>query len=180
MLTIATFAATITFTIVFTPGQSGQTTPGLTLLAFANSLFCGAIIGCVVITIGIELHTFQRSRMGQLKEAKERAEKKMNPETVTGWYEWVWLRTAINSYNLLNKFQGSMSWVVQISAGIVGSMLYVAFYLMLYSTCLFLQYNGPFILGSVLYIFFGVVALVSWIWSLVLERMCYGYAVELG
>src|ERR1700761_4719771 len=40
LLTISTFAATVTFSVILTPRDSGTATPGLVQLAYANSLFC--------------------------------------------------------------------------------------------------------------------------------------------
>lgn len=54
MLQVATFAAAITFNIVLTPRDS-QDTLGLVYLGYANSLFCGGIIGCVFIIITTEI-----------------------------------------------------------------------------------------------------------------------------
>jgi hypothetical protein len=42
-------------------------------------------------------------------------------------------------------------------------MLFAAFYLMLYATLLYLNFNGPFILGSVFYLGFGLITLILWL-----------------
>jgi hypothetical protein len=71
MLQVATFAAAITFNIVLTP-RDGQDTPGLVYLGYANSLFCGGIIGCVFIIITTEIchGALNRERQLQAEESK--------------------------------------------------------------------------------------------------------------
>jgi len=159
MLTIATFAATITFTITLAPRQGGETATGLNLLAFANSLFCGAIIGCILIIIGIELSVWSRT-----EQARVKAMNQMRNSGQRSWLGCAWMRS-------FDTFEDSMLWIVQITAGFVGTMFYVAFFLLLYATRLFLQYDGPFILGSIFYLLFGLIALISWIWSFLLEYL---------
>lgn len=51
------------------------------------------------------------------------------------------------------------------TAGVVGAMLFVAFYLMLYAALLYLNFDGPFILGSVFYLSFGLITLILWLWA---------------
>ena len=181
MLTIATFAATITFTIILTPRDNGQTTPGLIYLAYANSLFCGGIIGCVLITIAIELcHDSEilKDRRKELEENKREIHKLieiLNPEEGAFWYNifssqslrQLWLNVMYSDTpDWLNISTDVLSTFITIISGFVGVTLLVAFYLMIYATLLYLRYNGPFILGSVIYLGFGVVALLLWIRNL--------------
>jgi len=105
MLAIATFAGTITLTIVLTPGN-GNHTPGLTLLAYSSSMFIGSIMGCVFMIASIKL-------------------------------------------NVPFRF-------VLMEATIVGLILFSAFYLLLLASSLFSNHRGPFILGSVIYLGFGI------------------------
>ena len=49
MLGIATFAASITYTATLTPRD--QPTPAIAELAYANFLFFGVIMGCVLIIV---------------------------------------------------------------------------------------------------------------------------------
>jgi len=181
MLTIATFAATITFTIILTPRDNGQTTPGLIYLAYANSLFCGGIIGCVLITIAIELcHDSEilNDRRKALEENKgeiHRLIKILNPEEGPFWTN-IFSSQSLTQLLLnvlysdipdwLNISPDVLSKFIAVISGFVGVTLLIAFYLMLYATLLYLRYNGPFILGSVIYLGFGVVALLLWIRNL--------------
>jgi len=105
MLVTATFAGTITLTVVLTPGN-GTHTPGLTILAYSSSIFIGGIMGCICMISSIELN---------------------------------------------KDFD-----FVRMEATILGLMLFTAFYLLLLASTLFLNHRGPFILGSILYIGFGV------------------------
>jgi hypothetical protein len=56
MLQVATFAGAITFTVVLAPRDGDHETRGLAEIAYANSLFIGGIMGCVLIIISIELY----------------------------------------------------------------------------------------------------------------------------
>jgi len=115
MLAAATFAGTVTLTVVLTPG-SGTHVPGLTVLAYASSIFIGSIMGCVFMIASIKLNV---------------------------------------------PFP-----VVRMEATVVGLILFSAFYLLLLASSLFLNYRGPFILGSVIYLGFavllGILSLVDW------------------
>jgi len=55
MLTVPTFAAAITFNIILKPNINGEPAPGLLYLLYANALFCGTIMGCILINVTIEL-----------------------------------------------------------------------------------------------------------------------------
>lgn len=113
MLATATFAGTITLTVVLTPGN-GPNVPGLAALAYSSSIFIGCIMGCIFMIISIELNV---------------------------------------PLNLM-----------RIEATVVGLMLFSAFFLLLLASSLFLDYRGPFILGSVLYLGFAVlIGLFSWL-----------------
>ena len=55
ILTIATFAAGVTFNILLKPADAGGPPPAVIYLSYANSLFCAAITGCALIMLSIEL-----------------------------------------------------------------------------------------------------------------------------
>jgi hypothetical protein len=181
MLTIATFAATITFTIILIPRDNGQTTPGLIYLAYANSLFCGGIIGCVLITIAIELCHDSEILDGRREELKKKRKEMLdligtlNPGEGAFWtnifssqgLRQVWFKAMYSDIpDWLNISTNVLSKFIAVISGFVGVTLLAAFYIMIYATRLFLRYNGPFILGSVIYLGFGVVALLLWIRNL--------------
>ena len=105
MLATATFAGTITLTVLLTPGNSTHV-PGLTVIAYSSSIFIGSIMGCICMISSIELHMSFR--------------------------------------------------FVRMIATILGLMLFSAFYLLLLASSHLLNYQGPFILGSILYLGFGV------------------------
>jgi len=116
MLATATFAGTITLTVILTPGN-GTDVPGITVLAYSSSIFIGTIMGCICMISSIEL-------------------------------------------NMSFAF-------VRAEATILGLLLFSAFYLLLLSSSLFLNYRGPFILGSIIYLGFGLLlgmlSLLDWI-----------------
>jgi hypothetical protein len=109
MLAAATFAGSITFTVLLAPRDGAGPIPGINELAYASSLFLGSMMGCILIIASIEL------------------EKPIN--------------------------------LIQVEAVVVGITLFVAFYLMLLASSLFLQYRGPFIVGSILYLSPGLLTL---------------------
>jgi len=188
MLTIATFAATITFTIILTPRDNGQTTPGLIYLAYANSLFCGGIIGCVLITIAIELCHDSQILDKRREEIKNKRREillligALNSREGAYWtntfssrgLRHVWFKAMYSDIPVwLNIPTNVLSNFITVISGFVGVILLVAFYLMIYATLLYLRFNGPFILGSVIYLGFGVAALLLWI-----QNLCYKYLVD--
>jgi Ca2+/Na+ antiporter len=127
---MSTFAATITYTTILSPRS--VSTRGISELAYANSLFFGVMMGCVLIIASIETNDFlNKTTHGENK--------------------------------------GLPRWVILTEFGLVSTTLFVAFYLMLHASMLFLQYNGPFILGSCLYLICGVLVFVLWIYSLLLS-----------
>ena len=111
MLVAATFAGTISLSVILAPGSGDSSTPGISVLAYASALFIGSIMGCILIIVSLEV-----------------------PE--------------------LNV------WVTRITAGIVGVTLFAAFELLLLASSLFLHYRGPFIVGSILFVGFGVSVIV--------------------
>jgi len=192
LLQVSTFAATITFTIILTPRDNGQTTPGLVQLAYANALFCGAIVGSVFVIIGIEianaqqgvmreLGTFRWEKVKQEAEAEQEVKVEVKAELrVSGGsvgmaaakqgqkkriMDLVPVVAVITAFLLRNLLS-----IVHVVASLVGLSLYAAFYIMIYATRLFLQYNGPFILGTVIYVVLGILAIAIWIGSLFLEQ----------
>jgi hypothetical protein len=116
MLVTATFAGTITLSVVLAPGN-GTHVPGVTILAYSSSIFIGTIMGCIFLISSIELNV---------------------------------------SFAL-----------IRMEATIVGLLLFSAFYLLLLASSLFLNYRGPFILGSILYLGYGVLiglfSLLDWL-----------------
>jgi hypothetical protein len=168
LLQVSTFAATITFTIILRPRDDGQATPGLVQLAYANALFCGAIIGSVFVIIGIEVANAQAAmRELALNTWEERHASptigtsemmsKVARENEEGASRLMGYRASLNFQILL--------WAVKVVAGFVGLSLYAAFYVMIYATHLFLQYDGPFIFGTVIYAVLGFLAISIWITS---------------
>jgi uncharacterized membrane protein len=160
MLAIATFAAAITFNIILTPRDNGQAIPGLDLLAYANSLFCGSIVGCILITVAIELSNHS-------KDFNETRVKNRQGKKNTIFY--------IGRFFL--QIPG-LSWFITIVVGVVGVMLQVAFYLMIYATRLYLKYDNPFILGTAIYFGFGAIAIILWIGNLWGNALLAGEAAE--
>jgi hypothetical protein len=55
LLLASTFAGTVTLSIILTPGNNNTTIPGIVELAYAGSLFLGGIMGCILITMSLEL-----------------------------------------------------------------------------------------------------------------------------
>jgi hypothetical protein len=138
MLTIATFAAGITFNILLKPGDGGQPTPALVYLSYANSLFCAVLVGCALINISIELCRNSVDKLGRLgwKEVKEHKIRR------------IWAHDTLAEL------------ILSVETGVVGTILFIGIFFLLYSTSLFLQVQGPLILGLVLYGLFGVLVLL--------------------
>jgi len=177
MLTVATFAATITFTIILTPRDNDQATPALLLLAYANSLFCGSIVGCILITIAIELCRDSKElekKRKKLNKAREDVLKVCPKESENILLYWSIKIMFLDIPSWLRVSTPALSVFIIFISGFVGIMLLVAFYLMIYATVLYLKYNGPFILGSAIYLSFGFIALVLWVrnlWNIWLVNM---------
>ncbi|CAH0017228.1 unnamed protein product [Clonostachys rhizophaga] len=55
MLATATFAGTITLTVILTPGNSPDI-PGLGVLTYASSIFIGCIMACICLITSIEVN----------------------------------------------------------------------------------------------------------------------------
>lgn len=180
-LQVSTFAATITFTIILTPRNDGQTMPGLEELAYANALFCCAIIGSVFVIIGVDIanaHPTVAKNLAlntilaekEVKRAREAA-KELKEIAIFSI-----LQQGANPPSVLWNFR-ILLWFVHVVAGFVGLSIYAAFFIMIYATRLFLQYDGPFILGTVIYAVLGFCAISIWIFSLSLEQAEF---LELG
>jgi hypothetical protein len=166
LLQVSTFAATITFTIILTPRDNGQTTPGLVQLAYANALFCGAIIGSIFVIIGIEIANAQPA----ITKSTLNTKSTMNRS-------WV-MKLAQAMALLVVEDMKTLLGLVHIVAGFVGLSLFAAFYIMIYATRQFLQYDGPFILGTVIYAVLGFLAISIWVFSSFLEQEEYQYLVK--
>ncbi|KAE9367914.1 hypothetical protein N431DRAFT_471300 [Stipitochalara longipes BDJ] len=67
MLTVSTFASAITFNIILKPSDGDSPFLALLYLSYANSLFCGAIMGCVLIKVSIELCKSSVDYVGEWK-----------------------------------------------------------------------------------------------------------------
>jgi hypothetical protein len=175
MLQIATFAGAITFTVVLAPRDGDHGTRGIAEIAYANSLFIGGIMGCVLIRVSIELYDASIERneasterdddytgredicekqKGIIIEKPEASDERKAPRQPPKRPIPKWLRIS------------SHEWLIPAEVGVVGMTLFVAFYLMLHASGLFLQYNGPFIVGSILYLGFGIPAFILWVGSL--------------
>lgn len=183
LLQVSTFAAAITLSIILTPRDNSQTTPGLVQLAYANALFCGAIIGSVFVTIGIEVATAQPAIVKKLTlnrksvvkvvmkvAMKAVQEVKAAQETKAAETKAAQLMKAGAIGNLQVWSVQFLLWSVHIVIGFVGLSVYAAFYIMIYATRLYLQYDGPFILGTVIYAVLGFLIIFIWLISSALER----------
>lgn len=187
LLAVSTFAATITFSIILTPRDSGQATPGLAPLAYANSLFCGAIVGCVFVVNGLEIVDMQQTMINVLKTKLDVTDD-TGSRAIFHWYNTIAeierVKDAINkkckgelrkyAYKLLLLSHHMWIPIVRVVASFVGLSLFVGFYLMIYVTRLFLQYDGPFILGTTIYMIIGILAIVAWTWYWLLEYLSEG------
>lgn len=188
MLQIATFAGTITFTVVLAPRD--DPTHAITELAYANSLFFGCIMGCVLIQSTIALYKIsieQDEKWKEWKKCSQTEERFKEPGTgpeARGEVTWeevgeklenveVFRKTPLPYLDRLVKddtlvrFKVSdHGWLIPTEFGVVSMTLFVAFYLMLHASSLFLQYNGPFIVGSIVYLGLGVPAFILWFYCL--------------
>jgi hypothetical protein len=141
---VATFAGAITFSIILTPSNADDrqaTIPGLNLLTYANSLFCGAIIGCIFVITGVGIVQTMQQRHYIHKGTLE--QKPL-------------LGISARFLHLILFF------LIHFVAGMSALSIYIAFYLMLYSTRLFLGYDGPFILVTLIYGVLGLMTIVAW------------------
>jgi hypothetical protein len=83
ILTIATFAAGVTFNILLKPADAGGPPPAVIYLSYANSLFCAAIMGCTLIMLSIELvghsvsETVRRRINFEVEAVRQRINKKL-------------------------------------------------------------------------------------------------------
>jgi len=145
ILTIATFAAGVTFNILLKPADAGGPPRAVIYLSYANSLFCAAIMGCALIMLSIELvgHTVSERVRQKIIKTFKHGEKGSAGHSVGTKYPH--LAMAILSFEIV----------------FVGTILYVAIFFLLYSTSLFLGVRGPLILALVLYGFFGLVLFLS-------------------
>jgi uncharacterized membrane protein len=173
MLGIATFAASITYTTILTPRE--QSTPAIAELAYANSLFFGVIMGCVLIIVSIEINCTLIEIERETKEIKDK-EKALktkeikDEEKVVEEYAITYLLqqiTKIRGHKRVHTF--IHKWLIPLEVWVVAVTLFTAFFLMLHASSLFLQYNGPFIVGSVLYLGLGAVAFILWFFLLYLN-----------
>jgi len=111
LLLASTFAGTVTLSIILTPDNNNDTTiPGIVELAYAGSLFLAGIMGCILITVSVELE--------------------------------------------------KPNWILIVETITLSAMLCVAFYLLLFASTFYIGDLGPFILGSVLYLGFGILMFV--------------------
>jgi len=165
-LTVATFAASITFTIILTPRADTQI-PGLVQLAYANSLFCIGIIGSIYIIVAIALSNV----ISKLKD------KPTLPDVISNYYNWrdksrkPVITTLRLRYLILTELVLSIS--IPVMSAFVGVILFVAFYLMIRVIALFLQLDGPSTFGLVMYLIIGVFVIYLWILTLVLRVLVF-------
>jgi hypothetical protein len=140
MLTIATFAAGVTFNLLLKPSNPSPPTRAFIFLAYANALFCAALIGCALVHVSIELVRYSFDEAQKLKgKCAHKSDEIVN---------WIW------------ENDDAARFILGVETSVVGAILFVAVYLLLYSSSLFLQVRGPLILGSVLYGILGVIACI--------------------
>ncbi len=155
LLTVATFAATITFNIIFALGPEGQITNGLVELAYANSLFCIGIIGSVFIIIGIAFfHNSEKLR--GIYDDETLDNNKLFPRQIVLNIVTIVLKV----YRRLLK--RLLEALIPLIYGLVGLALFVGFYLMIHASVLYLKLEGPFIFGSVVYLTIGYLVFSLW------------------
>lgn len=156
MLTISTFAAGITFNLLLKPSNPSPPTRAFIFLAYANALFCAALMGCALIKISIELIRYS---FDPAQKLKDKAEISQPSEGIISF---------IREHDRMPTF------VLGLETSVVGAVLFVAIYLLLYSSSLFLQVRGPLILGSILYGTFGAI-----VCSMALISMLIRYKLRL-
>ena len=124
MLTIATFAAGITFNLLLKPSNPSPPTRAFIFLAYANALFCAALMGCALVKISIELvrHSFDAAQ--KLKSKGEDA------------------HTSERIIRLIWNNKGVARFILSLETSVVGAILFVAIYLLLYSSSLFCRLEG--------------------------------------
>jgi hypothetical protein len=188
MLQIATFAGAITFTVVLAPRNDRS--HAITELAYANSLFFGCIMGCVLVQSTIALYKIsieQDEKWKAWKKGSQTEEQLKELDTgpeARGEVSWEEVREKLENVEVFRKTRlpwldqlvkddtlvrfkiSDHGWLIPTEFGFVSITLFVAFYLMLHASGQFLQYNGPFIVGSIIYLGLGVPAFVLWFYCL--------------
>jgi hypothetical protein len=200
MLTVSTFASAITFNIILKPSGGTQPAPALLYLSYANSLFCGAILGCILIKVTIELCRSTIDYVPEWKKLVEKAkaehsmkgeeagskggtvhkavEQKLQDEIVHKFveqgdkYDSV-LRWLFKRPDSAEKAKSFAFFVLNAEAILVGATLFVAVYLLLLSCKFFLQINGPFLAGTIIYGLFGFLTFL-----LTASSMTIGHAMR--
>jgi hypothetical protein len=169
MLTMATFAASITFTVVLAPRNSDQPTPGLTELAYANSLLFGGMVGCVLIITTIQLYKVSVQQDEKWKDTIGSVSKEefreLRESHKTFRHRWLVDIQSPWSFKISHH-----EWIIAAEVAFVAIILFAAFFLMLYASRLFLKYDGPFILGSTIYLVLGIAAFTFWFYSLLVDN----------
>lgn len=160
MLTVSTFASAITFNIILKPSDGDSPALALLYLSYANALFCGAIMGCVLIKISIELCKTSLDYVGEWKEHVKGLVVK--DPIVDTFIELgvvdpidafvIWLSTADDAAQMMTSIG---HWILGVETTIVGAILFVAIYFLFLSCKFFLEINGPFLAGTIIYAFFG-------------------------
>ncbi|PMD30157.1 hypothetical protein L207DRAFT_520532 [Hyaloscypha variabilis F] len=140
MLTLSTFAAGITFNLLLKPSNPTPPTRAFIFLAYANALFCAALVGCALLMVSIELvrHSFDPVyKWDKNEEGSDEA-----GDVIT----------------LIVDHPDAARFILAVETSVVAAILFVAIYLLLYASSLFLQVPGPLIVGSILYGIFGAMA----------------------
>jgi hypothetical protein len=140
MLTLSTFAAGITFNLLLKPSNPSPPTRAFIFLAYANALFCAALVGCALVMVSVELvrHSFDpvykyKQQQGDL-----------------------YIVRSVLAF--IGDHEDAARYILGIETSVVAAILFVAIYLLLYASSLFLQVPGPLIVGSILYGIFGAMA----------------------
>lgn len=203
MLTVSTFASGITFNLILKPSGNPPALVQL-YLSYANSLFCGAIMGCVLIKVSIELCKSSvdyvtkwrekvekvkpqdskwkqgvvsrigdrekwrvsngrsgpsRNRKMKIWKKSDRAEFwRMQVEEFRMTYEGG-PREMLLQWLYIEEYAPRMMknighWILGVEIAIVAVILFVALYFLLLACKYFLQIEGPFLAGTIIYWFF--------------------------
>jgi hypothetical protein len=140
MLTLSTFAAGITFNLLLKPSNPSPPTRAFIFLAYANALFCAALVGCALVMVSVELVRHSVDPVYKYKKQKGDLYIVRSVLTFIGGHE------------------DAARYILGIETSVVAAILFVAIYLLLYASSLFLRVPGPLIVGSILYGIFGAMA----------------------
>ena len=125
-------------------------------------------MGCVLILISIELYHGSVVQDKELQEEISELEVEERPTQKVRFHLRA-LRWLVGSDVLDWLKMSKHRWLTPVETLLVGTILFVALYLMLCASREFLQHDRPFIVGSVIYLCFGVPAFMLWAYFLWME-----------